>query len=246
MIARGGYTFYGQTVGILMLDTNFPRIIGDVGNGFTYDFPVRFHKVQGATTKKIILEKDPQQLEPFIEGAKELEKEGCSAISTSCGFLAMFQKEIAAAVDIPVVTSGLLQVPIMAQMLGPEKRVGILTANSDTLAGEEKHYNTGGANIAVQGMQHYPEFYETFPLGNNLEYDTEKAEAEMVAAAQKLIKENPDVGAIVCEGTNMAPFSPAMNRATGLPVFDIITAIRFVASGILRGMTNNHKGGWQV
>lgn len=245
MIASGGYNFYGQTVGILMLDTKFPRIIGDVGNGFTYDFPVRFHRVNGATTQKVVLEKDPRQLEPFIEGAKELEAEGCSFISTSCGFLAMFQKELAGAVDIPVVTSGLLQVPFVSQILGPEKRIGILTANSVTLGGEEKHFNTGGAKIAVQGMQEFPKFYETFVLGKHTEYNVETVEAEMIAAAQKLIRENPDIGAIVCEGTNMAPFTPAINRVTGLPIFDITTAIRFVAMGVLRGMTNNFKGGWR-
>ena len=32
----GGYTTYGQPIGILMLDTRFPRIPGDIGNAKTY------------------------------------------------------------------------------------------------------------------------------------------------------------------------------------------------------------------
>lgn len=32
----GGYTNYGQDIGILMLDTRFPRIIGDIGNANTF------------------------------------------------------------------------------------------------------------------------------------------------------------------------------------------------------------------
>src|SRR5690625_809897 len=106
MKARGGLNFYGQCVGILMMDTEIPRIIGDVGNAHTYDFPVRFHVVKGATADRVILEKDRNQLTPMIEGAKKLEAEGCSIISTSCGFLTYFQKDIADAVNVPVVTSG--------------------------------------------------------------------------------------------------------------------------------------------
>lgn len=239
--AHGGTTTQGQPVGILMLDTKFPRIIGDVGNGFTYDFPVRFYTVKGATPSRVVIDNDPKLLQPFIDGARQLEAEGCSAISTSCGFLVMFQKELAASVNIPVITSGLLQVPIVAQMLGPDKKIGILTANSDTL--NERHLEVGGINkhnIAIQGMQEFPNFYGTF-VGGKTEYDIQKVDSEMVFAAQKLIKENPDIGAIVCEGTNMATFTPSINRATGIPIFDIVTLIRFVSMGILRGMTNNYK-----
>lgn len=240
-IASGGTTTQGQPIGILMLDTKFPRIIGDVGNGFTYDFPVRFYTVKGASPSRVVIENDPKLLQPFIDGVKKLEEEGCSAIATSCGFLVMFQKELAAAVNIPVVTSGLLQVPLISQMLSPDAKIGILTANSNTLDG--RHFNACGIdydNIAVQGMQEYPEFYGSF-VGGKTEYDIKTVEAEMVAAAQKLIKGNPDVGAIVCECTNMAAFTPAVNRATGLPIFDVVTLIRFISMGVLRGMTSNFR-----
>ena len=38
MKVQGGYTFYGQEIGILMLDTVFPRIRGDIGNANTFPF----------------------------------------------------------------------------------------------------------------------------------------------------------------------------------------------------------------
>ena len=240
-IAYGGTTTQGQPIGILMLDTKFPRIIGDVGNGFTYDFPVKYHTVKGASPSRVVIEKDPMLLQPFIDGVKKLEEEGCQAVATSCGFLIMFQKELAAAVNIPVATSGLLQVPFVSQMLAPDKKIGILTANSNTL--DERHFKAGRINhddIAIQGMQEFREFYSSFVDGKT-QYDIKKVESEVVAAAQKLIKENPNVGAIVCECTNMAPFSPEVNRATGLPVFDVVTLIRFISMGVLRGMTNNFR-----
>ena len=99
MIARGGFTNYGEELGILMLDTRFPRIPGDIGNARTFPFPVRYRKVAGASPKRVVEEGDLSLLEPFISAARELEAEGVKAITTSCGFLAMFQKEMAAAVE---------------------------------------------------------------------------------------------------------------------------------------------------
>jgi Asp/Glu/hydantoin racemase len=236
---HGGHTFYGQPIGILMADTTLPRIPGDSGNAWTYDFPVRFKVVKGATAPRMIEDTDHSLLGAFIDAAHELEEEGCQAITTSCGFLIMFQKELAAACNVPVFTSGLLQAPMVANMLAPHKKVGILTANSDTL--DTSLFLEGSLTkdrIVVQGMQEFPNFYSTFPR-NGFSYDYEAVEAEMVAAGKKLMETCPDIGAIVCEGTNMATFNPAVCRATGVPVFDIITLIRFVASGVLRGMTHN-------
>src|SRR5438067_6977945 len=88
-IVRGGRTTYGESIGILMLDTRFPRIPGDVGNATTFDFPVRFKVVRGASQRRIILEGDLSLLQPFVDGARELEAEGVRAITTSCGFLAL-------------------------------------------------------------------------------------------------------------------------------------------------------------
>lgn len=236
-------TLYGSTpsqgvpVGILMVDSVLPRIPGDVGNGFTYEFPVRFYTVKGAKAVRIVEGSDPALLQPFIDGAKALEAEGCKCISTCCGFLIAFQKQIAQAVNVPVITSGLLQVPMVASMLPPSQKIGILTANSETL--EPRHFaeNVPVERLCVQGMQETKHFYKTFPL-NAPSYVYEEVEADVEWAARKLMKEHPDVGVIICEGTNFAPFNPMVSRVTGVPVFDIVTLIRWAASGILRSYTS--------
>ncbi len=233
----GGSSAQGIPVGILMLDTQLPRIPGDVGNGFTYDFPVQFYTVKGAQAKKLVEGGDPALLEPFIEGAKALEAAGCRAISTCCGFLIMFQKQLAASVNIPVITSGLLQVPMVASMLPPSQKIGILTANDKTLHYELFAENVPHERICVQGMQDTKHFYKTFPL-NAPSYVYEEVEEDVVWAAKKLMSEHPDIGVIVCEGTNFAPFNPLVSRITGVPVFDVVTMIRWAASGILRGYTS--------
>ena len=233
----GGTPSQGVPIGILMVDSVLPRIPGDIGNGFTYDFPVRFYTVKGAKAIRIVENSDPALLQPFIDGAKALEAEGCQAISTCCGFLIAFQKQIAEAVHIPVITSGLLQVPLVAAMLPPDKKIGILTANDATLNPKLFAENVPVERLCIQGMQDTEHFYKTFPL-NAPSYVYEEVEDDVAWAAKKLKTEHPDIGAIVCEGTNFAPFNPMVCRMTGVPVFDIITLIRWVASGILRGYTS--------
>ena len=93
-IVKGGQNIYGYDIGVLMLDSTFPRICGDIGNARTWDFPVLYKKVEGGTPKKVVLELTSEDIQPFIEGAKELEAAGVKAITTSCGFLALFQEEL--------------------------------------------------------------------------------------------------------------------------------------------------------
>src|SRR5690242_5868536 len=104
---EGGRPLYGFSVGILMLEAQFPRIPGDLGNATTFPYPVLYHVVRGASPQRVVLEGDSTLLEPFMEGARALERGGVRAITTNCGFLAMFQRELAAAVRVPVFTSSL-------------------------------------------------------------------------------------------------------------------------------------------
>jgi Asp/Glu/hydantoin racemase len=228
MKLTGGYTNYEQIIGVLMLDTRFPRPAGDIGNAASYRFPVRYKKVTGAVTNRIMgHEPDRELLKPFIEGAIELEKEGVKGITTSCGFLAPFQKQIAAAVGIPVFTSALIQVPMVRVMLGPSKRIGVFTERAQNL--NERHFNGVGwsaetANIHVKGMHHDAVFPKVY-IGNSTELDTDVLEAEMVQMTREFLTECPDAGAIVLECTNMCPFSHAIAHVSGLPVFDINSLI---------------------
>src|SRR5438067_2651470 len=140
-LLKGGRTLYGLAVGILMLDTRFPRPPGDVGNATTWPFPVRYRIVHGAEPRRVIGTTDPALLEPFIDAARELEREGVRMITTSCGFLAIFQKEMQAAVGVPMLTSSLLQVPLAARVVGRAKRVAIITSR-DSLT--ERHFTGTG------------------------------------------------------------------------------------------------------
>lgn len=133
-IVKGGKGFYGQPIGVLMTDAIVPRMPGDIGNAYTFDFPVRYKVVKDATVQRIIHNPDPNMLGPYIDAAKELQSEGVRAITTSCGYLALFQREMADALDVPVFTSSLIQVPMVSRMIRSDQIIGILTADSRTLS----------------------------------------------------------------------------------------------------------------
>jgi len=57
------------------------------------------------------------------------------------------------------------------------------------------------------------------------EADLDVLEAELVDAAVRLVREHPDVGALVLECTNFVPFSQAIRAAVGVPVFDLYTLV---------------------
>lgn len=233
MRVQGGYNLYGFSIGVLMLDTQFPRIPGDMGNATTFPFPVRYHRVQGASPELVVRQGSRALLPAFIEGAKFLEREGVRAITTSCGFQAKFQHELAAAVTVPVFTSSLLLVPMVHRMLPPGKAVGVMTVDASSLTPED----FAGAGItpdmlvAVTGLETEREFTRVL-LGNQRVLDVEAARREHIRVAQRLCAEHPEVGAIVLECTNMPPYRPDIQAATGLAVFDIVHLVQMVHTAL--------------
>ncbi len=221
-------------IGILMLETTFPRIPGDIGNPETFPFPVLYNVVKDASPQRVVKEADPLLLQPFIEVARAQERQGVKAIATSCGFLAMFHQELVNSVNIPVLTSSLLQVHLAQAVMKKGQKVGIITARKQSLT--EKHLAAVGIQhypIAIIGMEDTGEFAAVFIEGKR-DIDVEKCRREMVQAASKLVESRPDVGAIVLECTNMPPYSEAIQGAVRLPVFDVVTMINYAYSALVQ------------
>lgn len=235
-IYHGGRAIYGEAIGIMVLNTKFPRIPGDIGNASTFDFPVRIRVVSGATAQRIVQENDESVLPEFIEAAKELETAGVRAITTSCGFLISFQEALSRAVSVPVFTSSLLQVPMVARMLPKDKKVGILAMDSRRLS--KSHLRSAGITdepLVIMGAEEAPEFYNIYENPSaTMEIDPERIEKAVVAMVKHLVQKNPEVGAIVCEGINFAPYAAAVQEATGLPWFDIVDLTRLVYRAVLK------------
>ena len=233
---RGGFNQYGFSVGILMLDTRFPRIPGDMGNAATFPFPVRYQRVAGASPDLVVRRGAAGLLPAFVDGARQLEREGVGAITTNCGFLVTYQRELAATVAVPVFTSSLLLVPLVHRMLPPGRRVGIMTVDAASLGAEHLTAAGVGADVpvAVAGLEGEKEFTRVL-LGDEMELDVDLAREEHVRVARRLVTDHPDVGAIVLECTNMPPYTADIQRETGRPVFDITTLVRMAHDGLAAG-----------
>ena len=213
-----------EGLGVVMLETRFPRPRGDIGNAETFAFPVRYRTVRGASPRRVVVERDASLLAPFIVAARELEGEGVAAITTSCGFLSLFQREMAAAVGVPLWTSSLLLVAELERGLSDGGRVGIVTADAASLGADHLRAVDARDDTPVEGLAPGSSFHATL-LDDRAELDEAEAEPATGAAALRLVARRADLAAIVLECTNMPPYAEAVRVATGLPVYDITTLI---------------------
>jgi Asp/Glu/hydantoin racemase len=232
MKVKGGKAVYGASVGILMLDARFPRIPGDMGHAQTWDFPVQYRVVRSASPDLVVRKGAPGLLPLFLEAAQDLVASGVDGITTNCGFLSLFQADLAAAVAVPVAASSLMQVRMVNALLPPGKRCGVLTISASTLTAA--HLSAAGVpdGTPIGTTEGGREFTRVI-LGNELELDVDAARKDNVEAALALAGAHDDLGALVLECTNMAPYAPAIRAATGLPVFSMPTFVDWFQSALV-------------
>jgi len=230
-IAHGGKGLYGARVGILMLETQFPRIPGDMGNGLTWPFPVLYKVVPGASPDRVVRHKSTGLHNAFLDAAAELVRVGADGITTTCGFLSLYQHELASHVGVPVATSSLMQVPFIERILPPGKRVGVLTVSAASLTPE--HMIAAGADPAtpVVGTDGGREFTRVM-LDDLPVLDAAAAERDILDAGETLIAAHPGIGAVVLECTNMVPYARALSEHLRLPVFSIYTFVTWFQAGL--------------
>ncbi len=234
---------YGAAIGMITFKPIYPALIrGHTSNASTYNFPILFKFVDFSTLNSVITpEPNYSSLPVYIQAAKELEEEGVKAITTNCGYLIFYQEKLSEAVDIPVFTSSLLQVPLVYKLLKKGKKVGIICADSRCLT--KKHLECAGIDesipVAIAGMENSREFWAAIrepmdPVNWKFSGDFKKVEKEVVDVAKKLQRENPDVGAIVCECTELSLYSYAIHKATKLPVFDMVTLVNYIYNAVVK------------
>src|SRR5436190_11975612 len=230
-IAHGGKALYGARVGILMLEARFPRIPGDMGNGTTWPFPVLYKVVPGATPDRVVRHKSQGLTNAFLDAAAELVGLGADGITTTCGFLSLYQREIAAHVGVPVATSSLMQIPLIERVLPARKRVGVLTVSAAGLTPE--HLVAAGADPAtpVVGTDGGREFTRVM-LNDEDRLDAAAAERDILDAGDELVASHPETGAVLLECTNMVPYARALSDHLHLPVFSIYSFVTWFHAGL--------------
>ena len=228
-----GRAISGTSVGILVLDLGYPYLPGNVANASTYDFPVRYKILKGTTIPQI-LSHDRSLLDMIVEGGQELIQDGVRAIVGACGYFGFYQKEAAAALNVPVFLSSLLQIGTIKQTLQADQQVGVICAHRDSLS-KETLAACGVedlADLVVVGAQDLPEFKNILNCAGH--YNPAQLEKELTQLALEQTTENPRVGALLLECSDMPPFSWAIQNATGLPVFDFITMIKWIQAAVVQ------------
>ena len=225
---RRGAESYGHAIGILLIDASTPFIPGDVGNASTYNFPVIYKTVPGVTLERLIEKGDLSLTDKVIETAKELQKMGARAITSDCGYMIHFQRQVAAELSIPVIMSTLIQIPLLERTIGKGQKIGVICANKKRLTADllEAAGVKNKECVVIRGMEEKPYFRSPI-LDEEPELDDKKIEFEMRETAEELIKSHPEISSIVLECSNMPPYAYAVQEVTGRPVFDFTTLINF-------------------
>jgi Asp/Glu/Hydantoin racemase len=215
-------------LGILMLDTRFPRIVGDIGNAQSFDFPVIFRRMEGiGSADAVTAHPDrPRVLAALEANARALAAEGAIGLSTSCGFLALYQDDLADRSPVPVATSALLHIKRLAG-----KRVGVLTASARNLTPAHLAAVGAPADTPCVGMPEGGSFAHTF-IGNATTLDRDQVEREVVAAARDLVSRHSGIDTVVFECTNLPPYKQAVQQAVGLPVLDVLDLLKDFYAGL--------------
>lgn len=215
----------GPHLGVVMLDTRFPRPPGDIGHPGAFGGRTRRLTVPGALPASVVCSaaslRGAGLLARFEAAVRELVAGGAAAITTSCGFLVLLQRELQAVAGVPVVTSSLLQLPALLER---EPSVGVLTISATSL-GDEHLLGAGVpadrlGDLVVQGVDPQGEFAAAI-MGNRPEMDLTRASADVVAAAIQLKRRAPTLATVVLECTNMPPYADAVRAATGLRVLGL-------------------------
>jgi hypothetical protein len=231
--ARKGQIANGYPIGMLCAQWNIPFVPGDLNHASTFSFPMRYVEVEGLIGADILRGDGAKFTDLIVTAAKGLESEGVRAITSNCGFMAVFQEAVSAAVNVPVFLSSLLQLDMVTRMVGPGRRVGVLSANSSAVTPALLE-GVGFLNtdrIVIQGLEGYDHFREVI-LDEVGEMQPARFAEEVVEGARELQRNNPDIGAIVTECSDLPAYSAAIRDATGLAVYDWASFIDYVHNAV--------------
>ncbi len=225
---------YGRPIGIIVLEERIPCPPGTPGNPTTFPFPVCYEIARGVSTNALRQEQ-PAGLESFIDAGRRLVERGAWAIAGNCGLMIVHQEAMARALPAPVLLSSLLQVPLIARMLGPEDAIGILVSGANSLNAQHLELARAGtdARIVLASMQGKP-YFSAAVCDERGELDFEGVTAEAVEVARALVSKHPEVRALLFECVDLPPYAYAVQEAVGLPVFDMTTLIGHFHSALVR------------
>lgn len=227
----------GMSLGIVELTANIPFAPGNINNASTFDFPVRYESL-GEIDPRWVVSADPhpEVIKRAVAAAKKLEMYGCRAILGNCGFFGNYQPNVAAELSVPFFGSSLLQIPMILPTLGPDEKIGVLTADGGALERAPALENCGVADrsrLVIYGVENEPEVSANH-LGTTGVLSLTKMERDLVNVAKRMVEEHPEVGAILLECTEFPPHATAIQDAVRRPMWGFTTMAYWIHEGVIR------------
>lgn len=234
-IPRGGKPVSGAELGIIGMDfeAGIAQPVGGILNlaSFAHPVQVEFGDYGGLD---LIAEKQQWVADSFIDATQRLAARGATVVMGACGMLGQYQSDLAARSPIPVATSSLLQVPLVLRLLGPDRKVLVVGVDAGWIRWEHLlDCGTSEADrdrVVIRGMEDAEHFRGNL-LGHIDVYDLGIAEQELLGTVAKALEDEPSIGAIVFECTDLPPFADAARKRFGLPVWHSLSLAGWLQSG---------------
>ena len=216
------------TLSLLQLDTGFPRIAGDIGCRDTFRAELDIHVLEDLSVARVVTPA-PQADDMDRLGAVLAGTQG-DVISTSCGFLSVWQDQLAALAPAPFVSSALHALPSILKRYEASD-LAILTFDAATLRSPAFAPSLHGFDGPVAGLAYGSHLKQV--IAEDLpRLDAARAEAEITDLVAGLVARHRPK-ALLLECTNLPPYKPALAARFDLEIFDILTLIDSVKPDIV-------------
>jgi hypothetical protein len=226
-----------RSVTLLQLDTNFPRIPGDVGSADTWSCPLNNVRIAAADVRSIVTDAPESiNIAPF-EDASRLAV-GTVTI-TSCGFLSFWQSHLDALCPTPFISSSLVALPLLAKRFTPNELL-ILTFDDAKLG--SAHLGAGFEEYSASIVGLRPDMHLRKVIKNDLPSLDPQLVKEQILDLLKPHVVTGKTKAIVLECTNLSPYKKAIRAAYDLEIHDILTVVEDHHAGLVKPeFAHSHK-----
>jgi Asp/Glu/hydantoin racemase len=121
----------------------------------------------------------------------------------------------------------------MVQGLLPQgRRVGVLTISKASLTSEHLKASGIPLDTPIVGTDEGREFSRAI-LDDEPTLDVDLARGDLIDAGNQLVRDHPDIGAIVLECTNMTPYAADLRQTLGLPIYSIYSFVTWFQTGLM-------------
>lgn len=206
---------------------------GSAGHPASYSGSVMVRALRHRHLRTLALRADPS-LYPMIRRESErLVDYGATGIITTCGYFTPYQRDLAHDLTVPVLTSSLMQLPMISQLVGARS---ILVLASNGLAVDARCLSSAGVidpeSVQVRGMEG-PGPFRTQVFDYGVIDDIESIVTQAILIVRQALDDNPEIGAVCIECGELAVASRPIRTEVGLPVFDYFTAARQFREALL-------------